>query len=77
MFDSKSLNSFIELGPPAWAEIRTRMQHLLSDAASEADKDAIKQCSLPLNAVEIRMPIAIGDYTDFYASQHHALRCSK
>ncbi|CAL5390340.1 unnamed protein product [Camellia sinensis] len=55
-----NLNKFLGLGRPAWKEARATIQKLLS---SVWDK------------VEMLVPIAIGDYTDFFSSMHHAKNC--
>jgi hypothetical protein len=35
----------------------------------------IQLMSLLQSAVEMQLPAAIGDYTDFYTSKHHAFNC--
>jgi fumarylacetoacetase len=59
VFDGPSLNPFLALGAAAWRDVRARLPEL-ADAAPR----------LPLD--DVRLPVAIGDYVDFYASLEHA-----
>jgi fumarylacetoacetase len=52
------LNPLLEAGPAVWAAL---------DAALEGVEGTI-----PLDEVEPVLPIAVGDYVDFYSSLHHA-----
>ncbi|PVG81277.1 fumarylacetoacetase [Nocardioides gansuensis] len=58
-----TLNPFMALGRAVWEEVRAEIT-----AAVEVDR-------LPrheLAGVELHLPIEVGDYVDFYASEHHA-----
>jgi fumarylacetoacetase len=48
---------------------RLRAQELLSDSAHRA---FVQQHLIPQSSVRMLPPFAVGDYTDFYASIHHA-----
>lgn len=61
-FAQPSLNAFMALGPDAWAETRAGLPALLDEG------DHLH----PLDTVELHLPIEIGDYVDFYASEQHA-----
>ena len=64
------LNELMGLGPEAWSSLRGLVSDLLRvDGPGPRPAEAI----LPTQA-EVRplLPAAIGDYTDFYASIHHA-----
>src|SRR5205085_4623892 len=66
-FDSGSLNAFLALGETAWAQAAGRLQEL-------ADPE------LPgwaLGEVELLLPVAVGDYVDFYSSRFHAENVSR
>lgn len=71
IFERPLLNDFIALGKSTWTALRSRLQYLLSDATEElksiADSILIRQSN-----VTMRMPIHVGDYTDFYSSMEHA-----
>ena len=70
---SETLNEFAGLGRTAASAARKAIMSLLSDGddrlASHAERDRVVVAAadaLP------GLPFAIGDYTDFYASEHHA-----
>ena len=56
-----TLNSFMALGPTAWAETRA----VLTERVPQAE-------AVPLDAVALHLPFRVGDYVDFYASLDHA-----
>ncbi|XP_054802449.1 fumarylacetoacetase [Prosopis cineraria] len=76
-FLQPNLNKFVSLGRPAWKEARATLQKLLSaNEPALRDNAALRQKSLvPMNRVELLLPIAIGDYTDFFCSLHHTKNC--
>ncbi|KAJ6408572.1 hypothetical protein OIU84_011825 [Salix udensis] len=76
-FLQPNLNKFLALGRPAWKEARAKLQNLLSaDVATLRDNPSLREKSLvPMSKVEMLLPIAIGDYTDFFSSMHHARNC--
>ena len=65
-----SLNAFMALGAPAWSRLRRALWRLLRQDAAEASR--VGTCLIPAAAIEHALPARIGDYTDFYASVHHA-----
>ncbi|PRW58964.1 fumarylacetoacetase [Chlorella sorokiniana] len=73
-FQQPTLNAFMALGRPAWAEARATLLHLLSAGEGTLRDDTVLRSRVLLPASEVRMhlPAAIGDYTDFYASREHA-----
>lgn len=79
VFRQPTLNRFLALGPAAWAETRARITHLLSaDTPILRDDRALREAALvPAAAARLDLPCAIGDYTDFYASRHHALNVGR
>ncbi|KAF9679363.1 hypothetical protein SADUNF_Sadunf06G0007200 [Salix dunnii] len=81
-FLQPNLNKFLALGRPAWKEARATLQNLLSgmiiisDEAKLRDNPSLREKSLvPMSKVEMVLPIAIGDYTDFFSSMYHARNC--
>ncbi len=70
VFDLPHWNAFMELGPDAWAAFRDRLTALLAEGAREAD--AVKPHLVAQADVTMLMPIAVSEYTDFYAGKHHA-----
>ncbi len=70
---SETLNEFAGLGRAAASAARKAITSLLSDGddrlASHGERDRVVVAAADAVA---GMPFAIGDYTDFYASEHHA-----
>ena len=44
---------------------------------SEAQSMSLLKCLIPMNNVQLLMPVRIGDYTDFYSSIDHATNMGK
>ena len=65
-----SLNAFMAKGPPASSHLRTVLGEALAEGSSAAPK--LRTALVPQSAAEYALPATIGDYTDFYASVHHA-----
>lgn len=69
------LNDFIALGKLTTSKVRTDIQTWLSDDSSVlANKPElfVKQAD-----AQMHMPVAVGDYTDFYSSIEHATNVGK
>jgi len=71
--EGRSLNALIALGRPALAAVRAAVQGVLR-ADTEAGRMAQRVPALlqTMASVQMQLPVAIGDYTDFYASVDHA-----
>ncbi len=71
---ASTLNNFFAQGPKAWRETRHAISSLLSrESATLRDNDQLQSKLLvPMSEADMLLPAAIGDYTDFYASIHHA-----
>ena len=69
-----TLNPLLALGRESWAALRQQASALLaSDSpAHRANRRLGDRVLVPMRAAELLLPAAIGDYTDFYASVHHA-----
>lgn len=76
-FNQLNLNKFVGLGRPAWKEARVTLQKLLSATEPTLrDNPSLRQKALvPMVKVQMLLPVVIGDYTDFFASMHHAKNC--
>jgi fumarylacetoacetase len=68
------LNDLMGLGPPAWSALRHALSRLLSDPARQG---AAEKYLTPIAGAELRMPVKIGNFTDFYASVFHATNAGK
>jgi fumarylacetoacetase len=66
------LNFLMSLGPSHWRALRERLTELLSETGPD-----LESALLPMEDAEMFLPCEIGDYTDFYASIHHATRVGK
>ena len=64
-----ALNHLITLGPQAWSALRLALSRGLS---TEHGDERLRQHLTPMAQAEIRLPVAIGDFTDFFASIFHA-----
>lgn len=67
-----TLNAFMSLGPDAWASLRQAITKLLAHDAPHREKTESALHSIA-GAILVK-PIFIPNYTDFYASIHHATR---
>jgi fumarylacetoacetase len=68
--EQSSLNQLMSLGLPYWSALRKRLSELLRE--NTTDKDRVRPGLMPMGEMEMLLPAEIGDYTDFYASIHHA-----
>ncbi len=73
-FAASSLNGFMALGSPVWTTVRERVHTLLrADTAPLRDAPSLQSQVLHDRAkVTMHLPVEVGDYTDFYSSEHHA-----
>lgn len=69
---SESLNALMALETGTRRDLRKRLHALLRKGASAADQKMMSRHLVPQADVQMLLPAAIGDYTDFYASLFHA-----
>jgi fumarylacetoacetase len=71
---SATLNPLLALGRETWAALRAQASALLAtdSRAYRANRRIGDRVLVPMADAELLLPAAIGDYTDFYASVHHA-----
>lgn len=76
-FLQPNLNKFLGMGRAAWKEARSTLQKLLSSTEPTLrDNASLREKALvPMNKVEMCLPMVIGDYSDFFSSMHHARNC--
>ena len=74
VFSAPNLNPFMRKGRGIWREIRVVLQEILSDVCPVLkDNDALLDSVMyRFDEVNMHLPVAIGDYTDFYSSKEHA-----
>ncbi len=68
------LNELMALGPEAWALLRREITALLNEEADAETQRRVEASLIPMSEAAMQLPAQIGDYTDFYASIHHATR---
>ena len=73
-FAKPNLNLFLSLGTSSWSPVRETLIHLLDERtpALRDDDDLKARAFFLRHEVEMLLPAAIGDYTDFYSSREHA-----
>ncbi len=64
-----TLNGLAAAGRPQWKKLRKELSRLLSKKGYSRRNE---KHLTPLKKAELFLPVAIGDYTDFYAGIHHA-----
>ncbi|MEC9372520.1 MAG: fumarylacetoacetase [Planctomycetota bacterium] len=74
VFDRPALNDFFSLGRSAWSAVRQRVSNILrAETPTLRDDKQLRGSALAAQRdVQMLLPARIGDYTDFYASAHHA-----
>lgn len=68
------LNSLMSLGPASWTLLRDTLTDLLRQDLSLKGQKAVQPVLHPISEVVLLNPLNIPNYTDFYASIHHARR---
>ncbi|HMC39297.1 MAG TPA: fumarylacetoacetate hydrolase family protein [Acidimicrobiales bacterium] len=63
VFEGGSLNPLMALGPDAWSLTRRQILERVADQPASVTR--------PVEGVRLIMPVAVGDYADFYASRSH------
>jgi fumarylacetoacetase len=71
-FAEPSLNAFMAQGRDRWADVRARLGELLTNGSAGRHRRSVEAALRPLSAVRLHLPFEVGDYVDFYASEHHA-----
>lgn len=73
-FATDSLNPLMKKGKKGTRELRNRISKLLDVTMPDLQKNEhhVAQVLIPVDQVEMLMPVQIGDYTDFYSSREHA-----
>jgi fumarylacetoacetase len=74
---SDSLNSLMALGAGSRRALRRRLHAVLREDAPLSDRQAAARHLVAQADVDMLLPAAVGDYTDFYASIFHATNVGK
>jgi fumarylacetoacetase len=69
-----TMNSLMAAGAPAWRALRAEASAFLAEDGEgyEHFKRLGERLLVPMAHAEMFLPATVGDYTDFYASVHHA-----
>jgi fumarylacetoacetase len=70
-----TLNRFMGMGRDTWSALRLALSRLLAE--KNQHEGTLRACLVPQSEAEYALPARIGDYTDFYASVHHATNVGK
>ncbi len=79
IFLQDTLNDFISDGKKTWRLVRNRISELFEKNNQELqkNKDHQKIVLFEMDEIEMKLPVQIGDYTDFYSSKEHATNVGK
>ena len=64
-----TLNGLAAMGRPAWKKLRKEISKGLS---AKSPNKKFSRYLLPMKQAQLLLPVAIGDYSDFFAGIHHA-----
>ena len=71
--DAPDLNALLTLEAEDWTDLRRQVSALLAEGSDTAPAEALRgEILVGQDEVEMLLPLEVGDYTDFYASVHHA-----
>lgn len=73
VFAQSTLNTFAALPDHVHQAVRKRLQSIFSNALSDLPAGAVEQVS----SVSMRMPVEVGDFTDFSCSHYHVQNASE
>jgi fumarylacetoacetase len=79
IFKNDYLNDFISLGKEKTNAVRKRLQDILTNPPANIQNSTPNTPSVfyAEKAVNLHLPLKIGDYTDFYSSEQHATNVGK
>jgi len=71
-FTRGSLNAFLAHPRHVWSAVRENIAELLSSRNNDGEAFALTHDLIVEHAVQLRLPVKVGDYVDFYSSEQHA-----
>jgi len=74
LFARGTLDAFLAAGYEDWQAVRHALTQWLGDPTHE---HLVDHHLIPADSVSLRMPFAVADYVDFYASEEHATNLGK
>lgn len=72
VFNQSFLNDFMACGKKITNAVRLRISELLQNETKYDLQKYAENFLIPIEKVELLMPVKVGDYTDFYSSEEHA-----
>ena len=73
VFQMPTLNDFISLENKEWSYVRGQLQTLFKSDSKLSCEDPMQKYVFKLEDCVIKLPVHVGDYTDFYSSKNHAI----
>ena len=70
LLDVPFWNEVMEAGPQVWAALRGQLLDLLQEGSTK--RYLVEDHLVAISTVRLHMPFLVSEYTDFYASRHHA-----
>ncbi|MGI9353514.1 MAG: fumarylacetoacetase [Rhizobiaceae bacterium] len=70
LFGIPTWNALMAEGPQVWQHLRSRLTDILSEGSK--DETVANGYLIRLSDVQLHMPFAVSEYTDFYAGRNHA-----
>ncbi len=70
LLDVPFWNEVMAAGPAVWADLRAQLTALLATGAPL--RDVVQPYLWPIEDVDLQLPFLVSEFTDFYASRHHA-----
>jgi fumarylacetoacetase len=75
--EAPTLNPLIVCGTEAHAALRRRLMDLLDATADATTRRTVDAALVPMHEAKLLKPVESSNYTDFYASIHHATRIGR
>ncbi|TMM56933.1 fumarylacetoacetase [Maribacter algarum] len=74
IFLQDTLNDFISDGKKTWRAVRNRISEIfdIENSTLQSNEEHKKVVLFSMDEIEMKLPVQIGDYTDFYSSKEHA-----
>jgi fumarylacetoacetase len=72
ILEDAALNRFLACGREVVGAVRRRLAELIT-----SEDDRLESALLPRRAVDLLVPVAVGDFVDFHGSLHHALNMGR
>lgn len=76
-FRADSLNGFLGHSRGVWSAVRSRVTDLLTSGNAEGEALCRSHDLIIDHEVALHLPVAVGDYVDFYSSLQHATNVGK